>query len=703
MLKIKIGSFFEEHIDKMVLIVVGLVCAWLLITRVILSPNQVTYNGTKYSPSSIDTYVSEEAKNLKEKMNDPFSQPEPYKPKVDEFLALMNSSISDINLNLWFQLPYAVAGKSDIHGTYRLPRIGDVTEVEIEHIRAVAYVPTDRITELNTYERVRHEPNDIDLVTVEAKFNIQELYERFKESFILNVEEKMADPCLAKPLFASVQLQRQQLNNDGTWSDWQVVPRSKIDSYSRLFSLSENVDELPPGGLKVQMLQFENKMVQIDLLQPQAYQIASAREEWFPPELHKKFLVLQKKDILEEKRLNREAERQERESDNTNTTNNPRRQSRRQDRTGTMGGGRGSLETMGGGRGGIDIGDTGRGSRRTRGTAQGGIADRGARTTDRGQRGRGNRTDTGIYDGGSELYGGIGGGQQAPLVTEVYEEYYELLLDPTTDFADLKEPITFWAHDDTVEPKNTYKYRIRLGVFNPVAGRNGSDESASSQNNKVILWSNYSPVTETVTIRGRLYFFAKDIQEAAKTVTVTVCKYALGHWYKQDFKVREGEVIGSVVDIEKPEPEKITSTTPTRRTTSLTTTTRTTGTTGEITVPEQVDYGTNALMVDAVAMTDWLNDINIHNRYYYNMLYSYDGTTIEHMPIKLENWNDDLRSAYSYVINLEREPQEPFKAWGSGALGTGMYGDSPYPGGMRGGMENMMMDRGAGGGVRLTR
>ena len=699
MLKIKIGSFFEEHVDKMVLIVVGLVCAWLLITRVILSPNQVTYNGTKYSPSSIDKYVSEQAKNIREKMNDPFTQPEPYKPKVDEFLALMDSPLSDINLSLWFQQPYAVAERSDIHGTYRLPRIGDVTEAAIEHIRAVAYVPTDRITELNTYERVGHEPNDIDLVTVEAKFDIQELYKKFKESFVLNVEQKIADPCLAKPVFASVQLQRQQLNNDGTWSDWKVVPRSKIDSYSRLFSLSENVDELPPGGLKLQMLQFENKMVQIDLLQPQAYQIASAREEWFPPLLHKKFLVLQKKDMLEEKRLNREAEKQERESDNTNTNNNPRRQTRRQG-TGTMAGSRGSSDIMGGARGGTyNMGaDTGRGSRRGRGTAQGGPADRGTRTTDRGQRGRGNRTDTGLYDGGSELYGGRGG-QQTLLVTEVYDEYYEQMLDPTTDFADLKKPIVFWAHDDTVEPKNTYRYRIRLGVFNPVAGRNGSSESAS-QNDKVILWSNFSHVTDTVTIPGRLYFFAKDIQEAAKTVTVTVCKYVLGHWYKQDFKVREGEVIGSAVDIEKPEPDKNTSTTTsTRRTTSLTTTTRTTG---EITMPEKVNYSTDALMVDAVAMTDWLDDINIRNRYYYNMLYSYDGTAIEHMPIKMENWSDELRSAYSYVINLEREPQEPLKAWGSGG---GRLGDSLYPGGMRGGTEGyMMMDRGgAGGGVRLTR
>ena len=41
----KIVRFFEEHVEKMVLVVVGLLCAWLLITRVIFSPNSVPWDG----------------------------------------------------------------------------------------------------------------------------------------------------------------------------------------------------------------------------------------------------------------------------------------------------------------------------------------------------------------------------------------------------------------------------------------------------------------------------------------------------------------------------------------------------------------------------------------------------------------------------------------------------------------------------------
>ena len=68
MIKISsIGSFFEEHIEKIILVIVGLVCVWLLITRVILSPITVSYDGRNFSPSAIDNYVYEQAQLLKQK------------------------------------------------------------------------------------------------------------------------------------------------------------------------------------------------------------------------------------------------------------------------------------------------------------------------------------------------------------------------------------------------------------------------------------------------------------------------------------------------------------------------------------------------------------------------------------------------------------------------------------------------------------
>ena len=343
MIKIsRIGSFFEEHIEKIILMIVGLVCAFLLITRVILSPNMVSWDDRNFSPSAIDNYVYEQAQLLRQRLNDPPDQMDPYEPKAGEFLALLDSAINNIDMTLWPVVPYEPGVDAGVAGIYNLPPIGQVNDVAVEHIRAVAYVPIDEVTQDNSYDKAGNEPNDIDLVTVEAKFDIEQLYDNFNESMYEDIEEEFADPCLAKPIFASVQLQRQELNSDGTWGDWQVLPRTKIDQNRKLFSITENIDELPAGGLKVQMLRFDNKQTQIDLLQPQAYQMASAREEWFPPVLHRKYKGLLKKEILEERRDAKETERQEREKELED------KRSRRADsRAGSGTGGRTSRTGMG--------------------------------------------------------------------------------------------------------------------------------------------------------------------------------------------------------------------------------------------------------------------------------------------------------------------------------------------------------------------
>ncbi len=47
----KDSNFFEEHVEKIVLVVVGLGCLWLFITRVLLSPIHVEYDNKKRNPT----------------------------------------------------------------------------------------------------------------------------------------------------------------------------------------------------------------------------------------------------------------------------------------------------------------------------------------------------------------------------------------------------------------------------------------------------------------------------------------------------------------------------------------------------------------------------------------------------------------------------------------------------------------------------
>jgi len=686
----KIVSFLEEHVEKIVLVIVGLVCIYLMITRVIFSPNQVSYGDAKYSPAAIDEQVYKEAQLLSDKVTPSPEGLEPYQSKLTEFVALLDSSISDIDVSIWPQVPYAVDETiRGPGGKYRLPRIGAVGEVEVEHIRAAAYVPTGVITPENTYSKAPTEPNDIDLITVEAKFDIRDLYERFKQCFVDDVEQQYSDPCLAKPIFAAVQLQRQELGENASWSDWVNIPRSKIDHYGELFESVEDAGILPPGRLKVWKLQFDDWQLQMDLLQPEAYAMASAKEEWYPPVIHRKFLDIQRKENIEDARKAREDEQK----------NNDRSDSRRS-RTSAFGGttgragGRAGGRISGAGGGGMDGlyggvgGDTSRrrsgrsGSSRAGAPSleggQGGLTSRRRRGTTRGR-----PTEQGIGGLGAEGYmmGGLPGDRltrRGPSMYDVYEELDKIQLTSRTLLEKMKEPLVFWAHDDTVEPRKHYRYRIRLGVFNPIAGTNKLSEQDISRKDEVVLWSEFSDVTEPVEIPGRLYFFAKHIREPANVVTVQVSKYINGYWHSEDFKVSQGEVIGSVVETEI-ETERQRSelgygrgvnprlgagrgmTDP--RMSSLSSFGRPDE---KSVVPDSIDYTTGAVMVDAVPVNDWAGDKNLATRRYYDMLYSMDGTDIEHMPVRTSYWAKDLQDWYGKISVLENVTKEPFKAKKSG-------------------------------------
>ena len=222
---------------------------------------------------------------------------------------------------------------------------------------------------------------------------------------------------------------------------------------------------------------------------------------------------------------------------------------------------------------------------------------------------------------------------------DVYEEFDEISITEQSDLAKMRGPLVFWAHDDTVEPEKGYRYRIRLGVFNPIAGTNQFSEQDKHLKNSVILWSEFSYALGIVEIPGMLYFFPYEIQEAAKAVTVQVCRYMLGYWYSKDFTVKQGEAIGKVAEFETEEED-------------------------EVTVPETIDYTTGAVLVDVIAVNDWSGGKNPHARRYFDMLYSFDGTNIEHTPIKTRYWAKELQAKFREIEKFEREPKKPLRDWG---------------------------------------
>ena len=631
------GNFLEEHVEKIVLALVVLVFLWLLITWVVISPNKVVlYAGVKLGPGDIDLRISQEAELLKLRLG---SKPEPlppYKKRVDDFVDMVDLPIGDVDVGLHWPLP--IHSSTDVRGKqkYRLPWIGEITAAAISYIRAVAYEPVIEIDEQNRYDMTVSRPNDIDFVTVEARFDVSGLYGRFYDSFAGGDVEKEGwrDPCLAEPVFAAVQLQRQELGDDGSWGQWQIVPRTRVDLHKKMFESVEEAGDLPPGGIKVRLLQFDDAQVRMALLQPEAYKIASANEEWFPPSLHKKYVEQRQEIDMEKERRARDKERLEREEEREKIRKE--REEAREDRRGRtsetgsfrgqLGGRRDSMrreDRLGGDRGG----------RRSRpGRDRGDLSDGTevlSRREEREQRAKEREERL------AELRE-----TSRESLADLYQQLEDILITRQTDLKKLREPLLFWAHDDTLEPGNSYRYRIRLGVFNPIAGTNKFVEQDEDLKDKIVLWSEFSEVKEIVDVPETLYFFPRDVKETARLVTVNVAKYTLGYWYSKDFTVKPGEVIGKVADFEPAEGEKILPTT-----------------------PETIDYTTGVVLVDVVPVDDWSGGRNMYARRYYDMLYSFDGDNIEHIPISTRHWDEELRVKLSEITKAQKEPKELLRAW----------------------------------------
>jgi len=663
-------NFFEEHIEQIVLAVVGLVCIWLFLTRVLFSPNAVVYEGAKFGPGEIDDHIlaSRPAADLEEKLNDK-PEPKSYKPSIPDFNRVIVSALRGIDIKRGWPLPIQSSMDFSDRRKYRIPEIGEVNDVTIEYIRAVAYVPTVEINEQSVYDKAAREVNDIDFVTVEANFDVKGLYERFYDGFAGSgvEEEEWRDPCLAKPIFAAVQLQRQEALADGSWSDWQIVPRTRIDHRKKMFEVIEDVENLPPGGMKVRLLQFDNRQVRMDLLQPQAYRIASAREEWFPPSLHKEFLRQLREKELEERRAAieaaKEAERGGREQELER-----RREERGIRSTDTFQRSAGRRDEEYSVRDEFATGGTPVRERRPRTKLSERLGDREVSPRRREREEREKEKERLRLERSREV-------SRTTSIDGIYREFDGILITRRIDLARMREPLVFWAHDDTVEPEKRYRYRIRLGVFNPVAGTNQFSEGYRGLKNKVVLWSEFSDITEPVEVPGRLYFFARDIQEAAKIVTVQVSRYVLGYWHSKDFAVKQGEVIGKVVESETTSATRPLAAVPGFAEEYAASyegysdeELRAMGASiGPLmgTGPETIDYGTGAVLVDVIAVNDWSGVKNLNRRGYFDMLYTFDGMNIERMPIRARFWATEVVIMFNEIRKSEREPREPFRDWGS--------------------------------------
>jgi hypothetical protein len=711
----QVGHFFEAHVEKMVLALAALISLYLLITQVILGPDRVQYDKQLCSPSQVDHLNARKARTVadafsaapavKESYRSPLTAPldpnDPIRkgirgPLAHGFEGLYQSPLSTLTGVQVAVLPSTApsgTNKAPVakDRTYRLPQVVEIEGVKVDHIRAAAYVPVKPVTEGNAYQDSGCEINDLDLVTVEGKFDMAALKERFHESFAGDeVPATWRDATLAEPVVVAVELQRQHRLADGQWSQWEVVPRGRVEARRDLYQMAQADQTASASGVGIRRIQFTNPEVLCDLLQPPAYQIASAYDQWLPPSLHGEYAELVAKQAKEEQRQKREEEKAAQDAG----------RGRRQDNA--MGGpdgmpgagGQGRGRATAGGRGAIDPA-TGRAATRG-GRANSGAGPYGAYgaygaqpapgTGRRGGARGGPAGGPGEYGMDPAMMAGAPGMENQMAINQVLMKFQELRLTPLTDFAKLKQ-VTFWANDDAPVAGGQYRYRLRLGVLNPVAGTDQVTAADAARKNQVILWSPFSDVTPVVEVQGREYFFAKDYQENSGVVNVEVCKFLLGYWRTQDFSVRPGEAVGREMETKSKDatakarmmmdPAMSPYGMPYGAQPAEDATFQ----------PATIDYSTGIMLVGVSRVDGWTGSSRLRAQAYYDMLYSTDGASIGRVPVGSSNWSAEQSSTYAAIRKQKAmaiEPPRSFNDSIGGAMGMGPGGPG-YGYGMPGG------------------
>ena len=542
---------------------------------------------------------------------------------------------------------------------YPTPEIVPLTDVQIASLRGAVYKPTEEIGPDMPYRSVMTELGDLDLVTVSGQFDVQALYRNFKQSFMgPRLSDTWREPAFARPVFARMELQRREQLSDGSWGEWKVLPRTQIDSFRKLIEQTPmTTEQMEFGGVMMWIKQYEDPRVQVDLLQPEAYDFASTMTSWLPPKYLDEADVIIKKQGDELKRKLRE-ERLRARTTRTDDT------------------GRGDMMGAGGG---------GRQPARDRTPTR-------PQPQTRPQRGGGGREMTPetmmvdpFMEGNQPTRPTAAASRRERTLEDVQRDMQKARIDEKTKLESQSDPLLVWAHDDTAQPGSTYQYRIRLGVFNPIAGRDWFSDDQKQFKNQVVLWSPFSEPTKEVYIPKMMHLFPTEVlaKDAAGGVKVDVAKYYLGQWRTHEFEIFPGQIVGENIE----ETPKTTTSNPVtgmpggemmlmdpfmgERGTAMDT------------GPVKVDYSTPYMLVDINTRVQWVVSFNSVNRTEFSqMLYSGPESVLQTLAIGKANWSAEMRREYSDIKDAEQNALPLNMSRGSA---PGM----PMDIGRRGGMPGM--------------
>jgi len=101
-----------------------------------------------------------------------------------------------------------------------------------------------------------------------------------------------------------------------------------------------------------------------------------------------------------------------------------------------------------------------------------------------------------------------------------------------------------WFHDDSVEAGKTYRYRMRVKLWNRYVGRMRVLKDPAGARQTVIA-GEWSLPSEPVTVAPVSHFFLTGGRPTDQSATVDVWRWQKGRWFRERFDVSVGDVIGA--------------------------------------------------------------------------------------------------------------------------------------------------------------
>jgi hypothetical protein len=115
--------------------------------------------------------------------------------------------------------------------------------------------------------------------------------------------------------------------------------------------------------------------------------------------------------------------------------------------------------------------------------------------------------------------------------------------------------VAVWFHDEAVSPGKTYRYRLRVKLWNRYVGRRTALRDPT-QAEKTVLAGEWSAPSAPITVAPKRRFFVRGPVFGESAANIEVYTWHRGHWLKEDFKVRVGDTIGAPATVKTGETDK---------------------------------------------------------------------------------------------------------------------------------------------------